>query len=79
MFLIGSEREKELQTITENLVAQNITGLAQAASCCPRQMGCKVFTQLQVQKLFTPHSKQVYKVWIQHLNPHVTSLKESKK
>ena len=57
MFLIDSEREKELQRITQNLVAENITGLTQAAFLCPGQMGCKVFTQLQVQKLFTPVHK----------------------
>ena len=44
----------ELQRIKQNLVAENITGLIQAAAHCPGQMGCKVFTQLQVQKLFTP-------------------------
>lgn len=77
MPLIDSEREKELQRITENLVAENITGLTQAASHRPGQMGCKVFTQLQVQKLFTPHTKQVYKDWLQHLNPHVTPFKRA--
>lgn len=59
----------ELQRITENLVAENITGLIQAAAHCPGQMGCKVFTQLQVQKLFTPRTKQGHTFWAQHLNP----------
>lgn len=62
MCLMDSEREKELQRITENLVAENFTGPTQLASHCLGQMGCKLFTQLQVQKLFTPHTKQVYKV-----------------
>lgn len=55
--------------MTENLVAENITGLIQAAAHCPGQMGCKVFTQLQVQKLFTPRTKQGHTFWAQHLNP----------
>lgn len=41
MFLIDSEREKELQRMTENLVAENITGCTQAASLHSGQMGCK--------------------------------------
>lgn len=71
MFLIDGEREKELQRITDNLVAENITGCTQAASQQPDQMGCKMFTQLQVLKLFIPFVKQVYK----HLDLHVTPLK----
>lgn len=80
LFLIDCERVKELQRITENLVAENITGLKQPYSNNPGQMGCKVFTLLEV--VFSHHKQQVFQLklpyhllsppsdkihWLQHL------------